>query len=131
MLSRTSTHSIQAERAYEAHSTALFDRVAYALELLAILRPRLTVAVYSRARSLEVRRGGVRGASEGWATVGVPSSATRESIARALVELSGLEHEPFLLDLLCARPSSTAAHCIPTQISTSASERLSLHSDGL
>jgi hypothetical protein len=98
---RENTHSIEVVRHFEARSEAVFDRVAYAMQLLAILRPRLSVAVYPRNRNLDVQRGVVPGTGEGWAMVGVPPHASREGIAQALVELSDLQDSSFLLDLLC------------------------------
>ena len=102
MPARSNTHTIEAERQFEARSTESFNRVAYAMLLLRLLKPPLSVAVYGSQRQLRVERGRALGAERAWALFGVPPHATRESIARALVELSGLEGEPFLLDLLCA-----------------------------
>lgn len=96
------SHTIQAQRRYEARSSERFDRIAYAMSLLRLLKPRMTVAVYSRNRFLHVEQGRRSSAHEPWATLGVPPHATRESIASAVVELSGLSRESFLIDLLCA-----------------------------
>lgn len=101
MVLRDGTHSVQAEQRFEARSSERFNRVAYAIELLRVLSPPLTVAVYGSSRHLQVERG--RLSSQGpWALFGVPPHATRESIALALAELSGVDREPFLVDLLCA-----------------------------
>jgi hypothetical protein len=99
---RSNTHTIQTERHFEARSSESFNRVAYAIQLLKLLNPSLTVAVYGNRGHLRVERGRALGEESAWALLGVPPHATRESIARALVELSGLEREPFLVDLLCA-----------------------------
>ncbi|MET0792808.1 MAG: hypothetical protein ABW061_14910 [Polyangiaceae bacterium] len=99
---RSNTHTIQTERQFEARSTESFNRVAYAIQLLKLLNPPLTVAVYGNRGHLLVERGRALGAQPAWALFGVPPHATRESIARALVELTGLERQPFLVDLLCA-----------------------------
>jgi hypothetical protein len=96
------SHTIQAQRRYEARSSERFDRIAYAMSLLRLLKPPMTVAVYSRSRYLHVERGRQLQAQEAWATLGVPPHATRASIASAVVELSGLSRESFLIDLLCA-----------------------------
>ena len=104
MPQRSTTHTIETERQFEARSTESFNRVAYAIQLLKVLKPPLTVAVYGNRSQLRVERGRALGAESAWALFGVPPHATRESIARALVELSGLEREPFLTDLLCAAP---------------------------
>jgi len=104
MAQRASTHSVQAEERFEARSQERFNRVAYAIALLKVLNPPLTVAVYGSRRHLQVERG--RLSSKGpWALFGVPPHATRESIALALAELSGVAREPFLVDLLCATPA--------------------------
>lgn len=103
MAQRSNTHSIEAERRFEARSSERFDRVAYALELLKVLSPQLTVGVYGTLRHMHVERG--RLSSKGpWALFGVPPHATRESIARAVAELSGVESAPFVVDLLSAKP---------------------------
>ena len=104
MAARSNTHSVQAERYYEARSSESFNRIAYAIRLLKVLNPELTVAVY-RHRQFQVERGRGLGNEGPWALFGVPPHATRESIARALAELSGLEDEPFLVDLLSTMPA--------------------------
>jgi hypothetical protein len=99
-MARTSTHTIQAQQHFEARSSESFNRLEFAMRLLKFLKPQLNVAVYARARHLHVERGGI-GLGAGWAMLGIPPHATRENIVRALVELAGVEHEPFLVDLLC------------------------------
>jgi hypothetical protein len=102
-MSRADTpHRIQAQRRYEARSSERFDRVAYTMALLRLLKPPMTVAVYAGNQYLHVERSGQRTPREPWAILGVPPHATRESIAAAVAELSGLQREPFVLDLLCA-----------------------------
>ena len=108
MAARDDSHTIQEERRYEARSGERFNRVAYAMQLLKLLNPPLRVAVYSNYRHVQVQQGRGLGAEGPWALFGVPPHATRESIARALAELSGLEKEPFLVDLLCAAPVEPA-----------------------
>lgn len=98
-MARTSTHSIQAQRLFEARSSDAFNRIEFAMSVLAFLKPPMSVAVYPRLRHLEATRGGV---GEAWATLGVPPHATRENIVRAVVELVGAEDQPFLVDLLCS-----------------------------
>ncbi len=100
-MATNTSHTIQAQRRYEARSSERFDRIAYTMSLLRLLKPPMTVAVYSGSRYLQVERSRRSTASEPWAMLGVPPHATRESIAAAIVELSGLQREPFLTDLLC------------------------------
>jgi hypothetical protein len=96
------SHTIQAQRRYEARSSESFDRIAYAMALVRLLKPQMTVAVYSRSHHLQVEQGRKSDSREPWAILGVPPHATRESIASAVVELSGLSRASFLVDLLCA-----------------------------
>jgi hypothetical protein len=105
MAQRSGSHSVQAEERFEARSSERFNRIAYAIELLKVLNPPLTVAVYGSGRHLRVEQGRGLGGAAPWALFGVPPHATRENIARALAELSGVEREPFIVDLLCATPS--------------------------
>lgn len=104
MAERQNSHTIQAERQYEARSTESFNRIAFAMSVLRVLKPALRVAVFARSRQLSIERGRGLGEEGPWALMGVPPHATRESIVRAVAELSGLESEPFLVDLLCAIP---------------------------
>ena len=104
MPTRSRTHTVDAERLYEARSAESFNRLSYALQLLRVLKPPMKVAVYSHRRHLSLEQGRALGEQSAWATLGVPPDATRESIARALAELTGLERAPFLVDLLCAAP---------------------------
>jgi hypothetical protein len=105
MAGRTLSQSVQAERRYEARSSERFDRIAYAVSLLKLLRPNVTVAIYPRTRQLQLERGRF---PRDWALLGVPPHATRESIACALAELSGLENQRFLIDLLAAQEAPLA-----------------------
>jgi hypothetical protein len=108
MASRDNTHTIEEDRRFEARSAERFNRIAYAMQLLKLLNPPLRVAVYSNFRHVKVEQGRGLGAEGPWALFGVPPHASRESIARALAELTGLEREPFLVDLLCAAPPEAA-----------------------
>jgi hypothetical protein len=97
---------IDDERRYERRDPKPFDRVAFAMRTLDVLRPRrLTVAVYpSAARSMRVERGrDLSTKADSWAIVGIPADASRENIALALVELAGLSDSKFLVDLLIAQ----------------------------
>lgn len=85
-----------------------FDRVAFALRALEILKPRgMTVAVFQSRFALRIERGRDWGGGPDatWAMVSIPPDATRENIILALTELSGLPVTPWLLDTLLA-PSS-------------------------
>ncbi|MEO8903959.1 MAG: hypothetical protein ABI488_16645 [Polyangiaceae bacterium] len=105
MAQRSGSHSVQAEERFEARSSERFNRVAYAIELLKVLNPPLTVAVYGTSRHLHLEQGRGLGREAPWALFGVPPHATRENIVRALAVLSDLEEQPFLVDLLCATPA--------------------------
>jgi hypothetical protein len=105
MPTRNNTHTVEAERQFESRSSQSFNRIAYALELLKLLNPPLTVVVYASQRQVQVEQGRALGDQPAWALCGVPPHASRASIARALVKLSGLDGAPFLVDLLVAAPS--------------------------
>jgi hypothetical protein len=49
MATRDKSHSIEVERHYEARSEESFNRIAYAIELLEVLKPPMTVAVMPRS----------------------------------------------------------------------------------
>lgn len=108
MAQRSGSHSVQAEERFEARSPERFNRIAYAIELLKVLKPPLTVAVYGTSRHMHLEQGRALGREAPWALFGVPPHATRANIARALAALSGLEKQPFLVDLLCATPAAPA-----------------------
>ena len=90
-----------------ARSGSAFDRVAFAMRALRILRPRgLTVAVREGRWELRIDRGKAWGAAPGeqWAVVSIPPDATREDIAIALAGLAGVPGEAFVLDVLIGTP---------------------------
>ncbi|MEB2310827.1 MAG: hypothetical protein OZ921_12995 [Sorangiineae bacterium] len=107
MESRARFEHVEPYRTSRIRADGDFDRLAFAMRVLGVLRPRrVKVAVYRRLRELEVERGADlahEGAS--WALVGIPPDASREQIAYALVELAGLERSPFLVDALVAHAS--------------------------
>jgi hypothetical protein len=89
-----------------------FDRIAFALRTLEILKPRgMTVAVFAGRFDLQVERGRDwgRGPDATWAMVRIPPDASREHIVLALTELSGLPTTPWLLDTLMSQPLSAGA----------------------
>jgi hypothetical protein len=80
-----------------------FDRIAFALRALEILKPRgMTVAVFHGRFDLKIERGRDWGGGPNatWAMVRIPPDASREHIILALTELSGLPAAPWLLDTL-------------------------------
>jgi hypothetical protein len=82
-----------------------FDRIAFAMRALAVLRPRrMTVAVFSASSSLHVTSGRVYGGRDGaaWAMVGIPPHASREHIAYALAELAGAASIPYAVRAVLA-----------------------------
>ncbi|MBK7582702.1 MAG: hypothetical protein IPI67_21210 [Myxococcales bacterium] len=91
----------------EAHSLDVtseeqFDRIQFAMRALRLLRPKMTVAVYPRARSFSVERGRdlATEPSGTWAMLGIPADASRAHIALAIAELTTAERRPWLIDLL-------------------------------
>jgi hypothetical protein len=96
---------IQEERhELDITSAERFDRIAFTMHALRVLRPRLTVAVYPRTRSLHVDK--VR---DHWATLGVPPDASREHIVLAVAEIAGIPNASLLVSLAIAATSPDPA----------------------
>jgi hypothetical protein len=94
----------------EYHDPSDFDRIAFAMRALRRLRPRrMKVAVYSATASLKVQSGADfrRGEGATWAMVGIPPHASREHIAYALVELTGVASVPYAVQMLLADDADT------------------------
>ena len=90
-------------RRWERQDPESFDRIAFAMRALALLRPRIDrIAVYSSIERLVVERGRdlKSDGDRDWALVGIPPHASRQSIAMALAELVGVAGTPFVVDLL-------------------------------
>ncbi|MCC6552067.1 MAG: hypothetical protein IT372_03465 [Polyangiaceae bacterium] len=99
-------------RRIEYRDPAEFDRIAFAMRALDVLRPkRMTVAVYSAASALRVEQGKNlhRGAGGTWAIVGIPPHASREHIAYALAELAGVASVPYAVQMLLAMERKAGA----------------------
>jgi len=95
-------HIVDEQRRIDATSSEQFDRIAFAMRALRLLRPRMTVAVYPRTSSLAVERVHDRSKQGGitWATLGVPPDASRAHIALAVAELAGERRTEWVLDFL-------------------------------
>lgn len=86
-------------------SSESFDRIEYAHRAVALVRPRrTTVAICDGARRVRVDSGRAWGEGDGarWAVLSVPRNASRQAIARAVLDLVGNEPRPFALDVLLA-----------------------------
>ncbi len=104
---RTDSHEerIDIREQLRARDHRSFDRIAFAMRALRVLRPEhMTVAVYSSIHALRVealldlrRRDGST-----QALVGIPPDASREHIAYALAELAGKATTPYVIELLLA-----------------------------
>lgn len=102
---------VEERRALDTSSSEEFDRIAFAMRALRMLRPDVTVAVYPRARALHVERGRDLTGPEGaqFAMLGVPPDASREHIALAVAELADSEPSSLMVSLLLAgTPESRA-----------------------
>ncbi len=91
-------------RSHDQRSTATFDRVAFALRTIDLLRPPGTDVVVYRSTRLHVAHGRDlrRGDAARWALVGIPRDASAESIALALLELAGTPARPLVVELTLA-----------------------------
>ncbi len=81
-----------------------FDRIAFAMRALDVLRPkRVKVAVYQAVSTLQIASGRDYGGREGaWAMIGIPPHASREHIAYALAELAGAASVPYAVQAILA-----------------------------
>jgi hypothetical protein len=95
----------------EYHDPSEFDRIAFAMRALRVLRPKqMKVAVYRASSALQVQSGRehARGDGATWAMVGIPPHASREHIAYALVELAGVESIPYAVQMVLAADAPRA-----------------------
>ena len=86
-----------------AQSDERFDRVAFAMRLLRLVRPKgMTVVVHESYRGVTVERGRDYGrpGNASWVMLGISPHASREWIALAVAEIASLERTPFIVDLL-------------------------------
>jgi hypothetical protein len=95
--------SYERERALDETSDERFDRKAFAMRALDLVRPAgVTVAVCDGARMRVETGRNWRGApARRWALLAVPPGASRRAIATAVAELTG-SPEPYALDVLFA-----------------------------
>lgn len=87
---------------YQRRPEQRFDRVAFALRALGLLKPtRTRVAVFASHR-LEVQQGVdlARGPDARWVMLGVPEDASAESIVLALTKLERGAPERYVLDVM-------------------------------
>jgi hypothetical protein len=89
---------------YDRSSHQRFDRLAFALRAVELLRPASTTVIVFRSQRLHVQQGRDlrRGNGARWAMVGIPSDASAESIALALADIEGVTTGPFVFDLALA-----------------------------
>ena len=93
---------VEEERRFDARDREPFDRIAFALRVISILRPDMNVTVHRGFRRLVVQRGRDRahGPDAFWAMIAIPPDASRAHVVTALAELAGLSHAPYVVDLL-------------------------------
>ena len=91
-------------RQFDRSSRGRFDRIAFALRAVELLRPAATTVMVYRSTRLHVQQGRDlrRGNHARWAMVGVPEDASAESIALALAEIDRVSAGPFVFDLALA-----------------------------
>jgi hypothetical protein len=96
---------IDEDRRPHTVDTTPFDRLACARRVLRVLQPTdWTVALYRREgrfytdRVRDLRRG----VTAVWATVGIPSLASREEITLVLTRRTGKRDTPYVHDVLAA-----------------------------
>lgn len=89
-------------RRIEYRDAEEFDRIAFAMRALDILRPkRLRIAVYSAVSSMQIESSrDLKREGHSFAMVGIPPHASREHIAYALAELAGVASVPYAVQML-------------------------------
>jgi hypothetical protein len=86
-------------------SPEVFDRIAFAERIVALVRPRgTTVAICEGMRRVRLQSGRQWGGPPGarWAILSVPKTASRRAIASAVLGLHAGEAKPFALDVLAS-----------------------------
>lgn len=93
---------VEEQKALDVASSEEFDRIAFAMRALALLRPQMTVAVYPRTHALSVEVGRDLSSEPAgtWALLGIPPTASRAHIALSVAELAPEGRRRWLLDLL-------------------------------
>ena len=102
--------TVEARLSLDSPSDEDFDLIAFAMRLLRLPRPPMSVAVYPRTRDLEVQTGRDLTREDGtlWAMLGVPDNASREHIALAVASLAGVPGPSLLLDLVIGAHAAPA-----------------------
>lgn len=102
---------IDPQRRLEHRDAEPFDRIAFAMRALDLLRPkRMTVAVYPAVSSMRVEQErDLRREGATTAIVGIPPHASREHIAYALAELAGVASVPYTVQVLLAADRTAAS----------------------
>ncbi len=96
---------VRDERDYDREA---FDRLAYARQLLRLLKVRRRVALCVGTEKIQLDQGGWHGLpmQPPWAILSIPPDASRAHIALTIAQLAGRSRDPFLLDtLLRVRPA--------------------------
>jgi hypothetical protein len=96
---------VDEQQRYELLDPEPFDRIAFAMRALSILRPRdMTVVVYPRGRGMRIERtlDPSRGPAGRFALVGIPEHASRELIAFELAALAGAADRTWVVPALLA-----------------------------
>ena len=86
-------------------SHEVFDRIAFAERIVALVRPRdTTVAICEGMRRVRLQSGRQWGGPPGarWAILSIPRTASRRAIASAVLGLHLGGTKPFALDLLAS-----------------------------
>ena len=96
---------VRDERDYDREA---FDRLAYARQLLGVLKVNRRVALCVGTDKIQVDQGGWPGLPQHppWAILSIPPDASRAHIALTIAQLAGRSRDPFLLDtMLRLRPA--------------------------
>ena len=105
-MARVGIESADVEHELAEEDDEPFDRMAFAVAALDLVRPPQTrVAICAGASRVRVESGRMWGRGEGarWAMLSIPARASRRAIALAITELTRGTSTPWALDVLLAQ----------------------------
>lgn len=96
----------EVDRELDGTSTERFDRVEFALRVLAAMQPPGTTVAVREGRRVTVEEGRAWGRAPGerWVVLSVSPHASRRAIALAVASLRGARAGSFALDVLLYEP---------------------------
>ena len=98
-------------RELRLHDDESFDRLAFAMQAMRMVKPPgMTVVIFEGRLRVHADRGrDLRGGPHAsWGMLAVPPHASKADIAIAVASLAGRAHDPYVLDMLLTSASAPA-----------------------